>query len=107
MHDHIEPHLWEQIFETLKTFKGLHRKNEKKLRRFVEGVWYVARSGCQWRMLPRFYGKFRSVHARFMSWAKSGIWARLFESVQENPDKESLMIDATIVRAHALAESVK
>jgi len=61
----------------------------------------VARTGCQWRLLPSSYGDWRAVHSRFKSWSDRGIWEAVFENLQKEPDMEHLMIDGTIVRAHA------
>lgn len=36
------------------------------------GVLYVLKSGCQWRMLPSDFPKWRSVHAYFQIWGKQG-----------------------------------
>jgi transposase len=92
---------WEEIFKILKPLKGIHTRNERQIRQFMEAVWYVGRTGCQWRLLPTYYGYWRSVHRRFKKWSDKGIWLRLFERIQHEPDMEAAMIDATIVRAHA------
>ena len=34
------------------------------------GVLYVLKSGCQWRMLPSDFPKWRSVHAYFQIWSQ-------------------------------------
>jgi transposase len=34
------------------------------------GVLYVLKSGCQWRMLPSDFPKWRSVHAYFEIWSE-------------------------------------
>ena len=99
----LKPFQWKQILLILRTFSALHTRNTKKLRRFIEAVGYINRSGCQWRLLPRYYGKWRSVHARFKAWEQKGVWLKLFEAVQDTPDTEAIMVDATIVRAHACA----
>ncbi|GAB3244289.1 hypothetical protein GCM10027346_41830 [Hymenobacter seoulensis] len=39
---------------------------------------------------------------RSRRWAQKGIWQRLFEAVQE-PDLDWVMLDSTVVRAHAQA----
>lgn len=98
---HIKTQEWEQIISILRMRKDIKTKNENKLRRFIEAIWYIVRSGCQWRLLPSIYGSWRAVHMRFKSWANKGIWAELFTQVQVIPDMEATMIDATIVRAHA------
>ena len=53
----IEIRSWKVILSYLKTVKGLHNKNEEKLRVFVEAVWYAVRTGVQWHLLPACYGK--------------------------------------------------
>jgi transposase len=98
---HIKEQDWATIYQNLREEKGLHTKTEKKLRIFCEAIWYICRSGCQWRLLPSCYGSWRAIHRRFFRWAQQGIWARLLEKAQIDPDLEAVMIDATLVRAHA------
>ena len=63
----------------------------------------MARTGAQWRELPDKYGKWNSVFDRFNEWSKKSVWDKLLEFCIEDPDLESIMIDAAIVRAHACA----
>ncbi|AEI36562.1 ISSod6 transposase, IS1301 [Francisella salina] len=100
MHYHIKEVFWSSILSFLKSQKGIHTNDEDKLRLFIEAVFYVLRTGCQWRMLPFYYGKHRSIHKRFKDWCDKGIFSRLFKSVQ-NPDLQEVMLDSTITRAHA------
>lgn len=100
---YIEQGAWEQILLFLIETKGIHTKNENSLRRFVEGVWYVLRGGCQWRLLPSCYGHWRAVHRRFKAWSDRGIWEGILVCVSKDYDGESVMIDATVVRAHPCA----
>lgn len=64
MEYYIRESNWVQIFEFLRSEKGIHSKNEKRLRVFMEAVWYMVRSGCQWRLLPETYGNYRSIHRK-------------------------------------------
>jgi transposase len=104
---YIEEANWEKILDFLKGIKGLHTKNENSLRRFIEAIWFVARGGCQWRLLPSYYGDWRAIHRRFKRWSDRGIWGDLMEYSHPNPDMEVLMIDATIVRAHSCASGYR
>jgi transposase len=107
MNYYIKREDWEHIFKILQTRTNIRTGNEAKLRLFIEAIWYMARSGCQWRLLPSNYGSWRAIHMRFKSWSDKGIWADLFEHVQVEPDLEATMIDATIIRAHACSAGYK
>lgn len=61
------------------------------------------KTGGQWRSLPEKYGRWNSVFKRFSAWSNKGVWEKLFEYFKQDPDMEYVMIDATIVRAHACA----
>lgn len=102
MHNNISERVWDTVYSFLQKAKGLHIKNEKQTRCFVEGVWYVLRTGCQWRLLPSYYGHWRNIHKQYKTWADRGIWSGLMSSVSDIDD-QAVMIDATIVRAHACA----
>ena len=45
----------------------------KDNRLFVDGVLWVLRSGAEWKDLPEEYGKWKSVHKRYIRWAQAGI----------------------------------
>ena len=104
---YIKSHKWKQILKFLRQIKGIHTEDEYILRKFVESIWYMVRSGCQWRLLPDYYGCWRSIHRRFKRWVDQGIWEKLLEFVQVDKDLENVMIDATIVRAHACSSGYK
>ncbi|MGQ3670997.1 transposase, partial [Xanthobacter sp. TB0136] len=53
--------------------------------------------------LPERYGKYKTVHKRFTRWARAGVWERIFTLLARDRDNEYLMIDSSIVRAHAQA----
>ena len=104
---YIKSHKWKQILKFLRQIKGIHTEDEYSLRKFLESIWYMARSGCQWRLLPDYYGCWRSIHRRFKRWVDQGIWEKLLQFVQVDKDLENVMIDATIVRAHACSSGYK
>jgi transposase len=103
MHYLLKDTEFEEILKFLIQIKGIHKNDIGQLRNFFEAVNYVLRSGCQWRLLPYYYGSWRAVHKRFKQWSNRGIWKMLFEAAQIDPDMEQTMIDSTIVRAHACA----
>ena len=52
-------------------------------RKVMDGIVYVLRTGCQWKMLPREYGSGSTCHRRFQQWIKLDIfkkvWIRLLK----------------------------
>lgn len=94
---------FERVYALLQGERKIHTKVPDRERRFLEAVCWINRSGAQWRFLPAAYGAWNSVYKRFARWGDLGVWERLFEQVADDPDLQSVMIDATVVRAHACA----
>ena len=76
-------------------------------RLFVNAVLWVLRSGAFWQHLPERYGKYKSVHARFIRWAKAGVWEKVFAELIKDRDNKYLMLDTTLVRVHQQAAGGK
>lgn len=104
---HIKQREWKHIFKILQTISSIRTGNENKLRIFIESIWFMARSGCQWRLLPKEYGSWRAIHRRFKHWSDKGVWDKLFTSFTNVADMESVIMDATIARAHACSAGYK
>ena len=49
------------------------------LRGVVDGIFYLLRTGCQWKALPPSYGSPSTVHRYFQEWARLGIFGRLWK----------------------------
>lgn len=94
---------WSKIFSFLKQHKNTYSGKESKCKNFFEAIFWMARTGAQWRELPSKYGKWNSIYWRFNAWSKKFIWAKLLEFCASDPDLEYIMVDATIVRAHSCA----
>jgi putative transposase len=50
------------------------------LRRVMDGIYYVLRTGCQWKAAPRCYGSGSSLHRYFQEWVELGVFRRLWKS---------------------------
>jgi putative transposase len=104
---HLSDSSWEKIWLYLNDYKGLHLKNQTEVRRFVEGIFWLLRSGSQWRMLPKEYGEWNHVYQRFCRWCDKGIWHKMLYYFAKDADMEYIMVDSTILRAHACAAGAK
>jgi len=73
--------LWEHI-EPLLPRKRLHPKGGRPwapARQCMDGIFYVLRTGCQWKALPRTFGAASTVHLRFQQWRAAGVFGRLWQ----------------------------
>lgn len=98
---------WASIYDYLSNLSGIYVRSESNCRRFVEGVFWIVKSGAPWRMLPREYGPWNTVYRRFSEWADKGVWYKMLYYFANDPDMEYIMVDSTILRAHACANPKK
>lgn len=94
---------WNKAYSYLKAIPNIYIGREANCRRFMEAIYWIARTGAPWRDLPPDLGKWNSVFKRFGRWADRGIWQTLHENSIDDPDMEWLILDSTIVRAHPCA----
>ena len=59
------------------------RPRKHALRRVVEAVLYVVKTGCQWRQLPADFPPWKSVYEDFRCWRRSGVWQRVGTALRE------------------------
>ncbi len=94
---------FDRLYALLRRERRIHTGQRERERRFLEAICWMSRSGAQWRFLPASYGEWNSVYKRFARWDDLGGWERLCAGVADDPDMQAVMIDATVVRAHACA----
>ncbi|MBN8247534.1 MAG: transposase, partial [Verrucomicrobia bacterium] len=46
-------------------------------RQILNAIFYVLRSGCQWRLLPKEFGPWQTVYGWFRRWRLSGVWSQV------------------------------
>lgn len=68
---------WALLEPLLPPAKPGGRPRSVNLRVILNGLLYVLRSGCQWRLLPRVYGPWSTVYAYYRAWRIQGIWERI------------------------------
>ncbi len=47
-------------------------------RTVLDGILYVLRTGCQWKMVPRQYSSGSTCHLRFQTWVRAGVFERMW-----------------------------
>jgi putative transposase len=73
--NYIEPHMPRP--------KGYGRPRIHSLREILNAIFYVLRSGCQWRMLPHDFPRWPTVYHYFRRWAIDGTWERINRAIRK------------------------
>jgi len=98
------------FFEAFITaIRGRGGRSATDHRRVLDGIFWIARTGAQWRDLPDEFGKWSSVYRQFRRWTVAGLWDLILEALNKSeamPDHVQ-MIDSTIIRAHHQAAGAK
>jgi putative transposase len=59
------------------------RPRRLNMREVLNGIFYLLKTGCQWRMLPKEFPKWKTVNDYFAKWRKDGTWQRLNDALCE------------------------
>lgn len=59
------------------------RPRTTDLRAVVNAIFYLLRTGCQWRLLPREFPAWGTVYHYFRAWKNAGVWTCLQRTIYE------------------------
>jgi transposase len=74
---------WRHLEPLLPTPRATGRPRQWPLRLIVNGIFYLVRSGCAWRMLPKEYPPWPTVHYYYRRWRLDGTWERIHTQVRQ------------------------
>ena len=87
------------------------RKRKHSIREILNGIFYIVRAGCAWRMLPHDLPPWKTVYHYFHIWRKDGTWAHinaaLRAEVREAEDRNSQPSAAILDSQSVKTTSVK
>ena len=84
-------------------------------REIVNGILYVLRSGCPWRLLPNDLPAWGTVYYYFRTWRKAGIWDKALEVLRKrmrqkqgrDEEPSAAVIDSQSIKTSAVRGSEK
>ena len=76
----IPDELWDEIKKILPKEKSSKTVGRPIIpyRKVLDGILYVLRTGCQWKMLPKEYGSGSTCHRRFQQWNDMSIFKKIW-----------------------------
>ena len=73
---------WNVLRPLIPPAKRGGRPRKVAMRQIVDGLLYMARGGCSWRMLPKEYGPWQTVYGYFRAFRRSGVWQKIHEALR-------------------------
>jgi transposase len=72
--------LWRYIHPLLPKYPSSSRGGRPRadLRQVMNGIFYILRTGCHWKAVPREYGSGSTIHRYFQEWVELGVFQRLW-----------------------------
>ncbi len=74
---------WSYIEPHLPVPQGHGRPRTHSLREILDAIFYLLRSGCQWRLLPHDFPRWPTVYHYFRKWRMDGTWERVNRALRE------------------------
>src|SRR5213595_1517126 len=68
---------WALIEPHMPAIKRSGRPRATELRNVLDAILYIARTGCQWRMLPKDFPPFTTVQGYFYDWRDDGLFEKI------------------------------
>src|SRR5258708_23734465 len=68
-------------WQVIKQYLNISYKRKYELRKIVNAILYLVKTGCQWRMLPSDFPKWQIVYYYFAKWKKDGTIEHIHESM--------------------------
>jgi putative transposase len=97
---------WEWIKDLIPPETGGGRHRDTDMRRVVNGILYLLRSGCSWRMLPKTFPPYTTVYEYYRRWRKDGTVLRIHDALRRqvrveagrDPEPSAGVIDSQSVK---------
>ncbi len=85
---------------------GRGRPPSCDVRSTVNGILYLNKTGCQWRMLPPTFGNWSTIYGYFKRWRSAGVWSDLMKTLRQwerraqgrNPEPSAGSIDSQSIK---------
>ena len=79
---------WAVISLLIPSCKTGGRPRQVNIRHILNGIFYLLKTGCQWRMLPQNFPPWGTVHYYFRRWKLEGVCFKIHEQLREGLRKE-------------------
>jgi putative transposase len=97
---------WQILAPLLPPEKPGGRPRKYSMRDVIDGIQYVLRGGCAWRLMPHDLPHWQTAYQYFRAWRRDGTWIRIHDQLREevrtrmgrHPQPSAAIIDAQTVK---------
>ena len=98
---------WALIAPLVQQPPGPGRPRQIDMREVLNAIFYIVRTGCQWRMLPHDFPPWQTVYYYYRKWTQDGTWDRILmvlrrevrQQAGEAPEPKEAVIDSQSVKS--------
>jgi putative transposase len=106
MTEHVYPsdltdEQWNAIKELIPNARRGGRPRTTSIRKIINAVFYINRTGCAWRYLPINFPVWQTVYDYYRKWMRLGIWRKIHDALRTRLRKSpsTLIIDSQSIKA--------
>ena len=97
---------WQILKPLLPSDKAGGRPRKYPLREVLNGIQYVLRAGCAWRLMPHDLPHWQTAYQTWRAWRHDGTWLRIHDQLRDevrtrmgrHPQPSAAIIDAQTVK---------
>jgi transposase len=97
---------WQLLKPLLPPQKTGGRPRKYPMREVINGIQYVLRAGCAWRLMPHDLPQWQTAYQTWRAWRQDGTWLRIHDQLRDavrtrmgrHPQPSAAIIDAQTVK---------
>jgi putative transposase len=97
---------WQILKPLLPPEKSGGRPRKYAMREVLNGIQYILRGGCAWRLMPHDLPHWQTAYQTFRAWRQDNTWVRLHDQLRDrvrtamgrHPQPSAAIIDAQTVK---------
>jgi putative transposase len=97
---------WQILEPLLPAEKTGGRPRKYPMREVLNGIQYILRAGCAWRLMPHDLPQWQTAYQTFRTWRQDGTWLRIHDQLRaavrtrmgRHPQPSAAIIDAQTVK---------
>jgi putative transposase len=74
---------WQILAPLLPPDKSGGRPRKYPLREVLNGIQYILRGGCAWRLMPHDLPHWQTAYQTFRAWRQDGTWLRMHDQLRD------------------------